>query len=109
MIAVCGLSIVVRGFTFGIDFEGGTQIALPASSPGHPRRRRNRLLRTPSARNPDAVQSAGKGSSATIQLRSEHLDQDETVKITTALAERFSEFDHRRRRVLVGRQLHLGR
>ena len=89
MIAVCGLSIVVRGFTFGIDFEGGTQIALPASSQVT-RDAVETVYSDTFGKEPDAVQSAGKGSSATIQLRSEHLDQDETVKITTALAERFS-------------------
>ena len=89
LIAICGLSIIIRGFTFGIDFEGGTQIALPSSSQVT-RDAVETVYSDTFGKEPDAVQSAGKGSSATIQLRSEHLDQDETVKITTALAERFS-------------------
>ncbi|MCB1294498.1 MAG: protein translocase subunit SecF [Gordonia sp.] len=89
MIAVCGLSILVRGFTFGIDFEGGTQIAVPASAEVT-RDAVETVYSDTFGKEPDSVQSAGSGSSATIQLRSEHLDQDQTVRITTALADRFS-------------------
>src|SRR5215210_7885638 len=31
IVAVCILSIAVKGFTFGIDFEGGTKIAVPTA------------------------------------------------------------------------------
>src|SRR5262244_875122 len=31
IVAVCVASIVVRGFTFGIDFEGGTKVSMPAA------------------------------------------------------------------------------
>src|SRR5258705_13991104 len=30
MVAVAIASIVLRGFTFGIDFEGGTKVSMPA-------------------------------------------------------------------------------
>ncbi|MBD0022491.1 protein translocase subunit SecF [Gordonia pseudamarae] len=89
MIAICGLSIGLRGFTFGIDFEGGTQIALPASSEVT-RDAVETVYSDTFGKEPETVQSAGSGSSATIQLRSEHLTQDETIAITTALAEAFS-------------------
>ena len=32
IVAVCVLSIVIRGFTFGIDFEGGTKVSMPAQT-----------------------------------------------------------------------------
>ena len=31
MVAVAIVSIVVRGFTFGIDFEGGTKVSMPVA------------------------------------------------------------------------------
>src|SRR3954469_25533526 len=30
IVAICIASMVVRGFTFGIDFEGGTKVSMPA-------------------------------------------------------------------------------
>jgi preprotein translocase subunit SecF len=32
VVLVCVLSMVFRGFTFGIDFTGGTEISMPAES-----------------------------------------------------------------------------
>ncbi len=31
IVLICLASIVLRGFTFGIDFEGGTKVSMPAS------------------------------------------------------------------------------
>src|SRR6185312_8335270 len=31
IVAICIASMVVRGFTFGIDFEGGTKVSMPAA------------------------------------------------------------------------------
>ena len=31
IIAVCIASMLLRGFTFGIDFEGGTKVSMPAA------------------------------------------------------------------------------
>src|ERR1700756_5236171 len=32
IVAIAILSIVLRGFTFGIDFKGGTTVSMPAAS-----------------------------------------------------------------------------
>ena len=89
MIAVCGLSILCARFHLRYRFRGGTQIAVPASAEVT-RDAVETVYSDTFGKEPDSVQSAGSGSSATIQLRSEHLDQDQTVRITTALADRFS-------------------
>ena len=76
------------GFTFGgIDFEGGTQIAVrpPLRSPATP----SKPYRTPSAKNRTACSPRAAVPAATIQLRPEHLTRDHRP-ITTALADRFS-------------------
>lgn len=32
IVAVCVASMLLRGFTFGIDFEGGTKVSMPAAT-----------------------------------------------------------------------------
>ena len=48
IVAVCVASMVLRGFTFGIDFEGGTKVSLPAT--GATGSATRRLARSPAAR-----------------------------------------------------------
>ncbi|MFT3715296.1 MAG: protein translocase subunit SecF [Gordonia sp. (in: high G+C Gram-positive bacteria)] len=85
---ICVLSMIFRGFTFGIDFEGGTEISLPNAAP----------LTTHSVEQvvgdalgspPESVQIAGSGDTASIQVRTEHLDQSQTNKVTEALVDKF--------------------
>ncbi len=89
ILLICALSMIFRGFTFGIDFEGGTQIALPNQAP----------LTTSSVEQviedslgiePQQVQTAGSGASSTIQVRIEHLTQEQTAQVSEALAEAFA-------------------
>lgn len=89
ILLICVLSMVFRGFTLGIDFEGGTQISLPNKAP----------MTTESVEKvitdaidiaPQQVQTAGSGDSSTIQVRMEHLDQQQTVAISDALAKAFA-------------------
>ncbi len=35
IVAVAIVSIVLRGFTFGIDFKGGTTVSMPAAAGRH--------------------------------------------------------------------------
>ncbi len=43
IVAICIASMVLRGFTFGIDFEGGTKVSMPsAGSRGSSRSSRSR-------------------------------------------------------------------
>ncbi len=89
ILLICILSMIFRGFTLGIDFEGGTQLALPNTAP----------LTTSSVEEvitdalgvaPQQVQTAGSGSSSTIQVRLEHLDQQQTNQVSEALAKAFA-------------------
>jgi preprotein translocase subunit SecF len=88
IVAICLLSIVFRGFTLGIDFEGGTQISFkdtPATSTSAV----ESVFSDTLGRDAESVQTAGSGSSATVQVRTSTLSQADTEKITAALAERF--------------------
>lgn len=88
IVAICLLSIVFRGFTLGIDFEGGTQISFKNTAQTSTSAVESVFSDT-LGRDAESVQTAGSGSSATVQVRTSTLTQAETEKITSALAERF--------------------
>ncbi|AKS34619.1 protein translocase subunit SecF [Mycolicibacterium goodii] len=87
MIAISLASILLRGFTFGIDFEGGTKVSLPAAgaqgiiSVQQVEDVFNRTLN----RAPESVVTVGSGGSATVQIRSETLSNAETEQLRNAL------------------------
>ncbi|WP_028476654.1 protein translocase subunit SecF [Nocardia sp. CNY236] len=80
-------SIVLRGFNFGIDFEGGSRIQFPAGSatPSQVEDAYHDALGT----DPVSVQTVGAGGSSTILIRSMALDQAQAEALTGAL---FAEF-----------------
>ncbi|MEV0683349.1 protein translocase subunit SecF [Nocardia sp. NPDC050378] len=78
------LSIAVRGFTLGIDFEGGSRIQVPALANVSTQDVEDTYAQT-LGHGPVTVQEVGSGSAATIQVRSETLDGDQTAQLTTAL------------------------
>ncbi|MBE7160254.1 MAG: protein translocase subunit SecF [Williamsia herbipolensis] len=88
IVAICLLSIVFRGFTLGIDFEGGTQISFKDTAQTSTSAVESVFSET-LGRDAESVQTAGSGSSATVQVRTSTLSQAETEKITAALAQRF--------------------
>ncbi|MFT4043480.1 MAG: protein translocase subunit SecF [Gordonia sp. (in: high G+C Gram-positive bacteria)] len=90
ILVICVLSIAVRGFTFGIDFQGGTQISIPASaSETITSQSVEDAISTALGRAPDSVQTAGAGSSKTIQVRTDDLSLAESTAVTRALTEKF--------------------
>ncbi|CCQ16633.1 Protein-export membrane protein SecF [Rhodococcus sp. AW25M09] len=92
IVLICLLSFLVRGFTLGIDFEGGTRIALPAAdniSTEQVETVYNDSLGMP----PVSVQNVGSGAAATVQIRSEALDPGEVDSLRQALFEAFAPQD----------------
>ena len=91
IVLVCLLSIVLRGFNFSIDFEGGTSVQFPA-------RGANGVAQTSQVeqtfdravgRPAESVQTAGTGDSATILIKSDRLTQGEQVALDQALFDQF--------------------
>ncbi|GAA4861602.1 protein translocase subunit SecF [Actinomycetospora straminea] len=88
---ICILSMVIRGFNFGIDFEGGTSVQLPAAgangviATSQVEETYQQTLGFPAT----SVQSAGQGDSATIIIRSERLDIGQVVALRQALFDQF--------------------
>jgi preprotein translocase subunit SecF len=87
IVAIAVISIVVRGFTFGIDFSGGTTMSFPRGDAS--------VQQVESAFNkaighdPQQVVVVGNGASSTVQIRSEALTNDQTIKLRDALFDAF--------------------
>jgi preprotein translocase subunit SecF len=91
IVAVAIISIVVRGFTFGIDFKGGTTVSMPATG-GTGKVTTSQVsdvFRKTIGTDPESVVIVGNGASATVQIRSETLSNDQTAKLRNALFDAF--------------------
>lgn len=95
LVLACIAAMGVRGFNLGIEFEGGTQIQLPATGAQGP-------ITTDEASdafadalggNPAEAQQVGTGDSATIQLRSETLEPNEVQQVKQVLFDRLQPLD----------------
>ena len=91
IVAIAILSILIRGFTFGIDFNGGTTVSMPAAGTTGTVRVADvsDTFKKAIGSDPESVVIVGSGSSATVQIRSEHLSNDQTAKLRTALFDAF--------------------
>jgi preprotein translocase subunit SecF len=87
IVAVCLASILLRGFTFGIDFEGGTKVSMPAE--GVSTERVEEVFSQALGKDTESVVVVGNGPSATVQIRSEALTNDEATKLRDALFDAF--------------------
>ncbi|BBX95863.1 hypothetical protein MLAC_11570 [Mycobacterium lacus] len=91
IVTVAIVSIILRGFTFGIDFKGGTTVSMPAAggtSAVKVSQVRDVFSKT-LGRNPESVVIVGRGSSETVQIRSETLSNEQTEKLRNALFDTF--------------------
>lgn len=80
-------SILLRGFTFGIDFEGGTKVSLPAAGAQGTItvQQVEDVFNQTLGRSPESVVTVGSGGSATLQIRAETLTNEETEELRNAL------------------------
>ncbi|MFB7875091.1 protein translocase subunit SecF [Nocardia sp. NPDC056064] len=83
LLLISVLSIGVRGFTLGIDFAGGSRIQVPAADVTT--QQVEDTYATTLGHGPVSVQKVGSGDSATIQVRSETLDKDQSAQVQEAL------------------------
>jgi preprotein translocase subunit SecF len=91
IVAVCVASMLLRGFTFGIDFEGGTKVSMPAQTASGTvtTQQVEDVFSQSLGKQPEAVVLVGSGDSATVQIRSETLNNEEIEKLRTALFDAF--------------------
>lgn len=87
MVTIGIASILLRGFTFGIDFQGGTKVGFPR---GDATVAQVEQVFTESVGNaPESVVVVGNGPGATVQIRSKTLTNDQTAKLRDALFDKF--------------------
>lgn len=84
LVLVSLVSLVVRGFTLGIDFKGGSQVQFPKVE-GVSTQQVEQVFSQSVGKTPDSVQTVGSGSAATFQIRSESLTLDQSNKLQNAL------------------------
>ncbi|MDR3664370.1 MAG: protein translocase subunit SecF [Mycobacterium sp.] len=87
ILAVAITSILLRGFTLGIDFEGGTKVSMPVS--GATTAQVQDVFHQTLGKDPESLVIVGSGASATVQISSATLTDAETEKLRTALFDRF--------------------
>ncbi|MGW5072216.1 protein translocase subunit SecF [Rhodococcus sp. NPDC004095] len=92
VVAISILSMIFRGFSLGIDFEGGSRIQFPAAS-GATTEQVEKVYADTLGHDPVSVQTVGSGDSATIQIRSDALDARQTVELQNALFDEFQPED----------------
>ncbi|MBY6414475.1 protein translocase subunit SecF [Rhodococcus sp. BP-252] len=92
IVLICLLSMVFRGFTLGIDFEGGTRIQLPAAD-NVSTEQVETVFSDTLGFEPVSVQTVGSGAAATVQVRSEALDAGQVDSVKTALFDAFQPVD----------------
>ena len=73
IVAVAIASILIRGFTFGIDFEGGTKVSMPAVGEAGTVsvQQVEDVFSKALGKAAETVVIVGSGGSATVQIRSE--------------------------------------
>ncbi|MEE2851375.1 MAG: protein translocase subunit SecF [Actinomycetota bacterium] len=91
IVAVAVLSILLRGFTFGIDFNGGTTVSMPAAGAAGTVQTSqvSEVFHKAIGNDPESVVVVGNGAGATVQIRSETLTNDQTTKLRNALFDAF--------------------
>ncbi|MCX6484109.1 MAG: protein translocase subunit SecF [Mycobacterium sp.] len=91
IVGIAIASILLRGFTFGIDFQGGTKMSFPrtgANGEASISQVEETFAQT-IGKNAESVVVVGNGSTSTVQIRSEALTNDQTAKLREALFTRF--------------------
>ncbi|GAB3226427.1 protein translocase subunit SecF [Mycolicibacterium hippocampi] len=89
IVAISLGAILLRGFTFGIDFEGGTKVSLPRGDGQATTQQVEQVFSETIGKAPESVVVVGSGGTATFQIRSETLSNEETEELRTALFEQF--------------------
>jgi preprotein translocase subunit SecF len=87
MVAIAVASIVLRGFSFGIDFQGGTKVGFPRGEASVTQV--EQVFTDVIGTAPQSVVTVGNGAGATVQIRSKTLTNEETAKLRDGLFEKF--------------------
>ncbi|MDO5029151.1 MAG: protein translocase subunit SecF [Corynebacterium sp.] len=87
VIIVAVLSMLIRGFSLGIDFEGGTKMTMPPASVTT--EQAEKVFTDATGVTPEMVQIIGSGEGRILEITSEKLTQDEINQARIALDDAF--------------------
>lgn len=84
VLVICILSIVLRGFNFGVDFKGGNSFQFPT---GNASVSQVQDAADKSGINVESVQQVGRGSSANFVIKTGQLSVSQSNKLKTTLSD----------------------
>lgn len=87
IILICVLSFVLRGFTYGIDFTGGTKLSMPAGEID--KDRVSSVVEGAIGEEPQTVQVVGQGAARVVEVETEFLTTDQIASAKKALFDEF--------------------
>lgn len=87
IVAVCLASILLRGFSFGIDFTGGTKLTMPAGEID--KDRVAAVVEESLGEEPEMVQIVGTGNARIVEVETRFLTTDEIAATKNAMFEEF--------------------
>ncbi|WP_260429327.1 protein translocase subunit SecF, partial [Corynebacterium bovis] len=93
VVVACLVTILVRGFSLGIDFEGGTRMTVPPDN-GADETSVSRTFHDATGVEAQSTQVVGSGASQTIEITSERLSNDQVDKARVALFNAFHPKDN---------------
>lgn len=87
LLVVAIAAIAIRGFTLSLDFEGGTKVSLPAADLNE--QAVSEVFQESTGVEPEQVQIVGSGDSATLEVNSERLSEEQADAARLAIYEEF--------------------
>lgn len=91
VIVVCLAAMLIRGFNFGIDFEGGTRMTMPPAQVTT--EQAEEVFTDATGVTPELVQIIGSGEGRILEITSEKLSQDQIDKARVAMNDAFKPVD----------------
>lgn len=93
ILAIALLSILIRGFTFGVDFTGGSKLNMPAGAQKIDTAQVEQVFTDALGFAPATVSVVGSGSGRMVEIQSRHLDNNQIAQIKMQLGKEFQPKD----------------
>ena len=92
LVVLCLAAILIRGFSLGIDFEGGTRVSMPPTN-GADETSVSEVFEEATGVQPQTTQIVGSGEARQVEVTSERLNEEQIRDVRTALFDRFQPTD----------------
>lgn len=92
LVVLCLAAILIRGFSLGIDFEGGTRLSMPPTN-GADETSVSEVFEEATGVQPQTTQIVGSGEARQVEVTSERLSEEQIRDVRTALFDRFQPTD----------------